>query len=92
MDDNSNEISASGDVNTVPQRKPKENGYLTFLREYSLNKYGVDLVEMSIEGQEAWSKLSNEEKEKYPTASRHLKAVLSKLSTSLWGNTLQHKS
>lgn len=46
-------------------RKPAKNGFLTFLREYSSKKYGMDLVEMSIKGGEAWSKLTSEQKERY---------------------------
>lgn len=57
--------SDESNISTFTQRKPAKNGFLKFLREYSSKKYGMDLVEMSLKGGEAWSKLTNKQKEKY---------------------------
>lgn len=70
MGDNSDEMSESSE-DTFPQRRPRRNGFLRFLREYGARRYGMDLVEMSLKGGEAWSKLSEEEKEKYNNAAKN---------------------
>lgn len=65
MDDSSDEMSNSSDLDTSSQCEPVENGFLHFLREFSSNKYGIDVVEMTMKGGEAWSKLSNEQRKEF---------------------------